>query len=81
MGRVHSAYVAQVRATGGATPYDWTAVGLPPGLSIGAANGKISGKPKAKGTFVATVTVTDRFGIKMSVHLKLTIKAAAAHKR
>ncbi|MGP8207698.1 MAG: putative Ig domain-containing protein [Acidimicrobiales bacterium] len=81
VGRVHSAYAAQVRATGGATPYDWTAVGLPPGLSIGAANGKISGKPKAKGTFVATVTVTDRFGIKMSVHLKLTIKAAAAHKR
>jgi len=58
------------------------AAGLPPGLSIGATSGKISGKPKTKGTFVATVTVTDRFGIKTSVHLKLTIKAGAAtHKR
>jgi alpha-tubulin suppressor-like RCC1 family protein len=81
-GRVHTTYATQVRASGGALPYKWTAAGLPPGLSIGATSGKISGKPKAKGTFVATVTVTDRFGIKTSVHLKLTIKAAAAsHKR
>jgi alpha-tubulin suppressor-like RCC1 family protein len=80
-GRVHAAYAAQLRATGGALPYKWTAAGLPPGLSIGAANGKISGKPKTKGTFVATVTVTDRFGIKVSAHIKLTIKAgAASHK-
>ena len=81
-GRVHSAYAAQVRATGGEAPYKWTATGLPPGLSIGAASGKISGKPKAKGTFAATVTVTDRFGIRVSLHLKLIIKAAPiTHKR
>ena len=81
-GRVHAPYATQVRATGGALPYKWTAAGLPPGLSIGAASGKISGKPKAKGTFVAIVTVTDRFGIRTSVHIKLTIKAGAvAHKR
>ena len=81
-GRVHTTYATQVRASGGALPYKWTAAGLPPGLSIGATSGKISGKPKTKGTFVATVTVTDRFGIKTSVHLKLTIKAGAAtHKR
>ncbi len=80
-GKVHSAYTAQPRVTGGQAPYKWTATGLPSGLSIAAASGKISGKPKTKGTFAATVTVTDRFGIRASVHLKLTIKAApAAHK-
>jgi alpha-tubulin suppressor-like RCC1 family protein len=81
-GRVHAAYATQVRATGGAVPYRWTAAGLPPGLSISAASGRISGKPKVKGTFVATVTVADRYGIKVSADLRLTIKAArATHKR
>ncbi len=80
-GRAHSTFTVQPRATGGEAPYKWTATGLPAGLSISAATGKISGKPKAKGTFVATVTVTDRFGIRTSAHLKLTIKAApATHK-
>ena len=47
-GTVNVAYAAtSVTATGGTTPYTWSATGLPPGLSINAASGQISGTPTA----------------------------------
>jgi large repetitive protein len=49
-------------ATGGTTPYTWTASGLPTGLSINAANGVVSGTPSATGTFTPTITLTDSTG-------------------
>jgi hypothetical protein len=48
-------------ATGGTTPYTWTARGLPPGLTLGA-NGMISGVPDTKGSYVVSYIVTDRYG-------------------
>jgi hypothetical protein len=46
---------------GGAAPFTWaiTAGALPPGLSLSAASGEITGTPSAPGTFNFTVTVTD----------------------
>ncbi len=46
-------------ATGGTTPYSWSATGLPPGLSINGTNGTISGTPTTAGSYSVTVTVTD----------------------
>lgn len=44
----------------GCVPYvAWKADGLPPGLSIGASSGVISGTPTQSGTYVFWVTMTD----------------------
>jgi hypothetical protein len=46
----------------GGYPLSWAAAGLPPGLSIDAATGLISGIPTSKGGFTASVTVSDATG-------------------
>ena len=48
-----------VTATGGATPYEWSATGLPAGLAIDPATGQVSGTPTATGSASVTVTATD----------------------
>ncbi|WP_018657403.1 putative Ig domain-containing protein [Actinomadura flavalba] len=53
-------YRLAMTATGGTTPYTWTASGLPAGLSIDRATGVISGTPARWGLSTSTVTVTDR---------------------
>src|SRR5512141_2102409 len=52
-------YSVVLLATGGATPYAWSAGGLPPGISLDPATGVLSGTPTAEGTFSPTFTVTD----------------------
>jgi len=55
------------KATGGVKPYNWTATGMPPGLTIVAkhfsysiySGGEIIGTPTSAGTFNISVTVTD----------------------
>lgn len=49
-------------ATGGTTPYTWTATGLPAGLSINVNTGAITGTPTTVGTSTVTLTVTDKVG-------------------
>jgi hypothetical protein len=46
----------QMRASGGSGTYAWSATGLPPGMSINASTGLISGNPSAIGTFSPVVT-------------------------
>ncbi|GAA2381393.1 hypothetical protein Cme02nite_51920 [Catellatospora methionotrophica] len=49
----------QMQASGGTSPYTWSASGLPAGLSISSSSGLISGTPSTAGTSNVTVTVTD----------------------
>jgi hypothetical protein len=60
-GTVGAAYSAQVGASGGTTPYAFTASGLPAGLSINGTTGAITGTPGGGsiGTSSATIKVTD----------------------
>ncbi len=51
----------QMRATGGTTPYSWSATGLPTGLSINSSTGLISGTARA-GMYAVTVTAVDAAG-------------------
>ncbi|HEX3873932.1 MAG TPA: putative Ig domain-containing protein [Solirubrobacteraceae bacterium] len=62
-GELGAAYSDQLTASGGTTPYAWSAsAGLPPGVSLGASTGLLSGTPTAGGIFSFTVTVTDAAG-------------------
>lgn len=47
-----------LQATGGTSPYTWTATGLPAGVTV-APNGAVSGTPTEDGTFNVTATATD----------------------
>jgi hypothetical protein len=48
-----------VTASGGTSPYSFSATGLPPGVSINATSGQVSGTPSSGGSFSPTVNVTD----------------------
>src|SRR5258708_20934455 len=54
-------YAVTVRATGGTPSYAWSVTSgqLPPGLSLGAASGQISGTPSASGQVSLTVQASD----------------------
>jgi hypothetical protein len=60
-GAVGTAYSHQVGAGGGLPPYVWqvSAGALPPGLSLNASTGLISGTPTGTGTFSFTILVKD----------------------
>ncbi|HVB05115.1 MAG TPA: putative Ig domain-containing protein, partial [Acidimicrobiales bacterium] len=61
-GQVGASYSASLAATGGTMPYTWavTTGSLPPGLSLDASTGAITGKPTgASATTDFSVTVTD----------------------
>lgn len=68
-------YSQLLTATGGTTPYAWTAVGdLPPGLTL--AGSAISGTPSASGSFSFTIQVADAASQRTSVALTLTVNAS-----
>src|SRR5580698_1400387 len=60
-GTVGAAYSSPVAASGGATPYTYSATSLPSGLSINSATGTITGTPaqSSVGTASVTIKVTD----------------------
>ena len=58
-GTIGVAYSAPVAATGGATPYTWSAVGLPAGFTINTSTGTITGTTNTASSGTVTVTVTD----------------------
>ncbi|MEV6400062.1 alkaline phosphatase family protein [Streptomyces sp. NPDC051907] len=63
----------QITAAGGKPPLRYSAAGLPLGLSIDAATGRISGKPWQVGTVQVTVTATDTASASASATFPLTV--------
>ncbi len=61
-----------VVASGGTTPYTWSATGLPSGLTINASTGDITGTPTATGTYTVTVSLVDALGVS-ATHAPYTV--------
>jgi alpha-tubulin suppressor-like RCC1 family protein len=74
-GTVATPYGATLAASGGVGSYKWTATGLPAGLSIAGATGKITGTPTVAAASTVTVTVSDQRAKTASKSLGLTVKA------
>ncbi len=84
-GAVEVPYAAEVvQADGGTPPYQWSATGLPPGLAIDQASGRISGTPmtavcvrtpcpQPSATYTPTITVTDGHGTQASSPLSIAL--------
>jgi hypothetical protein len=70
-----TAYSATLAATGGVGSNQWTATGLPSGLTMGGS-GAISGAPTAAGAFTVAVTVTDASGSQAKQTYTLTVALA-----
>lgn len=66
----------QLSASGGTAPYTWSATGLPTGLSIGSANGLVTGTATAAGTYNVTVTATAAAGGAGSTSFTWTVGTA-----
>jgi subtilisin family serine protease len=74
-GQVGVAYSANLEASGGVTPYNWTIIDgmLPDGLTLDSEAGVISGTPTKTGTFDFTIEVTDAVGYTATSDLSITI--------
>lgn len=75
---VGAPYSQALTASGGATPYTWsaTAGALPAGLTLSSA-GVVSGTPSTAGTVTFTVQVQDALQQRASAQLSITTGAAA----
>lgn len=63
---LHSAVSYSLTASGGATPYQWRATGLPAGLALDAATGVVSGTVTGGTRYVTTFYVKDAAGMQVS---------------
>ncbi|MGJ6962645.1 putative Ig domain-containing protein [Streptosporangium sp. G11] len=63
-GQVGVAYSVPLTVSGGVTPYTWSvsAGSLPPGLTLNASTGVLSGTPTASGSYPVTFRVVDANG-------------------
>ena len=61
---IREAYSQTLRASGGSPPYRWVAISgaLPPGISLDANAGTVSGQPVLPGRFTFNIQVSDASG-------------------
>lgn len=71
-----SSYSFSLTASGGATPYSWSAGGLPPGINL--SGNLLNGVPTANspGTYTVTVIATDANQTQANARFVLTVNAA-----
>jgi hypothetical protein len=74
-GTVGTSTSLQLSASGGASPYSWSATGLPAGLSISSA-GLISGTPTTAATYSVTASARDAAGATGSTTFSWTISTS-----
>lgn len=72
-GQVGIAYSASLTGAGGLAPYQWSASGLPPGISF--SKGMLSGKPSAAGNYSVLVRLTDSLGRTASASYGVSVTA------
>jgi gliding motility-associated-like protein len=74
-GTTGTAYPTQVipAATGGTTPYTYSATGLPPGLTFNPSTRAITGTPTTAGTYTVPVTVTDADGKTVTTNYSIKV--------
>lgn len=78
VGVVNQSYTGNVTAGGGTPPYsNYTATGLPAGLTINAATGAVTGTPTVSGIFPVTFSATDSDNYTTSAIFNITIIASA----
>lgn len=63
--------------SGGTVPYTWSSTALPPGITLSASSGTLSGTPSASGSYSFQATATDAHGASGSVSYTLSVSAAA----
>ena len=74
-GQAGVAYSDALAVTGGTGPFTWAVSGgsLPPGLTLNASTGLLSGTPTDLGLYSFTVKVTDAFGLTATQSLNMTV--------
>ncbi|WEK18844.1 MAG: putative Ig domain-containing protein [Candidatus Pedobacter colombiensis] len=78
-GVVGTAYPTQVLpgVSGGTSPYTYTAIGLPPGLTFNPATREIKGTPLSGGTFTVTVMAKDKNDLSTSTDYTIVVDVNA----
>ena len=75
-----STYNATLSAAGGSAPLTWSIYSgsLPPGLTLNASSGTISGVPSIIGSSSFTILLTDSAGLMANASFNITINVAAS---
>jgi hypothetical protein len=79
VGKVGSSYTKTLLVSGGSAPYTWSVVAgvLPPGLTFDPVHSRVSGTPRAAGTWDFTVQVADSTSPVHQVHLRTYVLRVA----